>query len=63
MREQTPQPKGLYDPQRSVLGKIVCKALKVDGVVKSPIYCVIGSLQPFDILHVWSRVWKDRQRP
>ncbi len=30
----------------------------VDGVVKSPIYFVVGFLKLHDILHVWSRNFK-----
>ncbi len=31
-----------------------------DGVVKSPIYCVVGFLQTLDIPHVWSSTCKKR---
>ena len=31
---------------------------KIDGVEKSPIYCVAGFCQIFDIPYVWLKPWK-----
>ena len=36
--------------------KILC--FRLDGLVKSPIYFVVGFLKLHDILHVWSRNFK-----